>query len=267
MDKCTDEGSTRFYVQTYDVSVSDWPGEIDFYRALIDEISVDDRSVLEVACGTGRVTIPLAQTGAKIAGLDHSTEMLTVARTKSYGVENVRWIEGDMRSFDLGETFALVLIPGHSFQNLLTPEDQLMCLQAIRRHLVPGGVLVIHLDHPNIGNISWLGDLVRDKGGVFEEAESFQHPKTGHKVRALRAWSYEPSTQTAVQQTAWEEIDAEGQIKDRWERGPIRIHCVFRFEMEHLLNQAGYDVQTVYGDFFRGALQDESEEMVWVAKG
>ena len=264
MGEWTDKRSTQFYAQTYDVSVSDWPGEMDFYRALVEKISADDRSVLEVACGTGRVTIPLAQTGAKIVGLDHSTEMLTVARAKSSEIENLCWVEGDMRSFDLEETFALVLIPGHSFQNLLTPEDQLMCLQAIKRHLVPGGVLVIHLDHQNI---DWLGSLVRDQGGVFEEAESFQHPKTGYTVRALRAWSYEPSTQTAVVQTAWEEIDIEGQIMARWERGPIRIHCVFRFEMEHLLNRVGYDIQAVYGDFFRGALQDGSSEMVWVAKG
>ncbi len=105
------------------------------------------------------------------------------------------------------------------------------------------------------------------EGGVFEEAEQFRHHETGRQVRTFRAWSYEPSTQTATVQTVWEEIDADGRGTDRWESGPIRIHCVFRFEIEHLLNLAGYDVEAVYGDFFRGELTDESEEMVWVARG
>jgi len=75
-----------------------------------------------------RVAVRLAQDGARIVGLDISPEMLEVARAKSAGIENVRWIEGNMRSFDLGETFALVLIPGHSFQFMVSEEDQVACL-------------------------------------------------------------------------------------------------------------------------------------------
>jgi SAM-dependent methyltransferase len=264
MSRYASERSAQFYAQTYDVSVSDWPGEIAFYRALAEEVCSDGSPVLELACGTGRVAIQLAQADVEVVGLDLSRDMLDVARVKSSELTNARWVEGDMRSFDLGEAFGLIIIPGHAFQNLLTPEDQRACLKSIKQHLIREGVLVVHLDHQNV---DWLGDLIRDKGNVFEEAEQFQHPETGRQVRTFRAWSYEPSTQTAVVQTVWEEIDADGRATDRWESGPIRIHCVFRFEMEHLLNLAEYDVQAVYGDFFRGELTDESEEMVWVARG
>ena len=65
---------------------------------------------------------------------------------------------------------------------------------------------------------------------------------------------------------AWEEIGPDGQVIDRWERAPIRLHCVFRFEMEHLLVRAGFQIEAPYDDFFRGDLQDESTEMVWVAQ-
>jgi SAM-dependent methyltransferase len=264
MSRYASERSTQFYAQTYDACVADWPGEIAFYRALAEGVSSDDRRVLEVACGTGRVAIQLAQADVEVVGLDLSTEMLDVARVKSSGLTNVRWVEGDMRSFALGETFGLIIIPGHAFQNLLTPEDQVACLKSIKQHLIGEGVLVVHLDHQNV---DWLGDLIGDKRNVFEEAEQFQHPETGRQVRASRAWAYEPSTQTAIVQTVWEEIDADGQVVDRWESGSIRLHCVFRFEMEHLLSLAGYDVEAVYGDFFRGELTDDSQEMVWVARG
>ena len=263
MSKFATERAREFYAQTYDVSVSDWPGEIDFYRELAAEANGDSQSVLEVACGTGRVAMRLSRDGIKVVGLDYSSAMLDVAREKSAGMSNIRWVQGDMRSFELGEAFGLVIIPGQAFHNMLTVADQIACLQSIQRHLVPRGVLVVHLDHQNV---SWLGDLRSDKGGGFETAEQFSHPKTGRQTRTSRAWSYEPSTQTAVAQTVWEEIDADGKVTDRWESGPIRLHCVFRFEMEHVLALTGFEVEAVYGDFFQAELTDESEGMVWVAK-
>jgi ubiquinone/menaquinone biosynthesis C-methylase UbiE len=260
------ENTRQFYAETYDVSVPDWPGELDFYRSLVDQVVNANRgAILEIACGTGRVAIRLAQSGANVVGLDHSPEMLEVARQKSIDLQTMRWIEADMRSFELAETFGLVIIPGHAFQNLNTPEDQAACLVCIKRHLNPGGLLVVHLDHMNDHNVRWLGDLCEEKGGVFKAAEQFRHPTTGRPVRTSRAWSYEPATQTAIVQTIWEEIEADEQIVGRWESGPIRLHCVFRFEMEHLLRRVGFEIDAVYGDFFRQALQDESSDLIWVA--
>jgi hypothetical protein len=189
--------------------------------------------------------------------------MLEVARGKSAGMPNVRWVAGDMRSFELGEEFGLIIIPGHAFHNVLTPQDQVACLECIKRHLLPGGVLVVHLDHQNVG---WLGGISGEHGGRFEAAEEFTHPQSGHQIRTSRAWSYEPATQTAISQKVWEAIGADGQIVERWEREPIRLHCVFRFEMAHLLARVGFQVEAVYGDFFRRELADESTEMVWVAR-
>ena len=261
-----EQNADEFYAETYDDSVPDWPGEIDFYRALAGKVKSAGGTVLEIACGTGRVAIRLARDGVKVAGLDLSPEMIAVAEQKSTGLANVRWFREDMRAFRLKGKFDLVLIPGHAFQNLNTPEDQAACLRCIKRHLNPGGVMVIHLDHMNAENVRWLGGLCGDKGGVFEGAEQFKRPQTGRQTRASRAWSYEPSTQTAIVRTIWEEMDADGQVVNRVEREPIRLHCIFRFEMEHLLARAGFRIEAVYGDFFRHELQDDSPGMIWVAK-
>jgi hypothetical protein len=114
--------------------------------------------------------------------------------------------------------------------------------------------------------VKWLGSICGEKRGVFEPEESFTHADTGRETRALRAWSYEPSTQTAIVQTIWEEVGPSGEVVNRVERDPIRLHCVFRLEMEHLLARAGYVPRAVYGDFFRGELLDDSPSMIWVAE-
>jgi ubiquinone/menaquinone biosynthesis C-methylase UbiE len=263
MKKTNATRSREFYARTYDLSVADWEGELDFYRSYSSAAAANGKSILEIACGTGRVAIRLARDGVRVVGLDFSPPMLAVAREKSRGMANMEWVEADMRDFDLGETFGLILIPGHAFQNLVEAEDQVSCLRSIQRHLDREGTLIVHLDHQNLG---WLGDLVRDKGGVFEEAEQFLHPETGRTIRTSRAWSYERSTQTAIVQTLWEDVDEEGNILERWDSGPIRLHCVFRFEMEHLLRLTGFEVEALYGNFHREELSDESDGMIWVAK-
>ncbi len=263
MAKFSTERAREFYAVTYDTVVPDWPGEIAFYRELAAETHSKGQAVLEIACGTGRVARRLAQDGINVVGLDLSPAMLSVAREKSIGMSNARWVQGDMRSFELGETFGLAIIPGHSFQNILTAQDQVATLRAIKQRLVPGGILVVHLDHLSV---SWLGELTGDQGGVLETAGSFCHPETGQQIRTSQAWWYEPATQTAVSQTVWEAIDANGEVLDRWESGPLRFHCVFRFEMEHLLERTGFVIESVYGDFFRNELQNESSEMIWVAR-
>ncbi len=98
--------------------------------------------VLEVGCGTGRVLIPTARAGIEITGLDLSPHMLEVCRGKLEAEpeevrSRVRLVEGDMRQFELGQTFRLVTLPFRPFQHLTTVEDQLACLGCIRR--APGG--------------------------------------------------------------------------------------------------------------------------------
>lgn len=245
----------------YHTTLPEWPGEFDFYRDLARET----RSlgpILEVACGTGRISIDLAQQGMQVTGLDLSPEMLAIARHQSAGIKNIRWEVADMRTFDLDERFGLVLIPGHSFQFMLTPADQLGCLTSIKRHLLPGGRLVVHVDHQDLG---WLWSLYKENGGKFEKVREVAHPDSGNPVAVFQAWSYEPATQTACASTLWEEHDAGGNLVRRWERGPVALHCPFRFEMEHLLSRAGFTITAVYGNFERSPLQNDSSEMISVS--
>ena len=246
--------SEQLYAELYDNTVPDWDGEIDFYREL-----ARGKTVLEVACGTGRVTLRLVEEAVNIVGTDLDEEMLAVARKKSEGMANVRWERGDMRTFDLGSQFDVIISPGHSFQFMCTPEDQLKTVENFRRHLLPGGMLVIHLDHQDL---DWLGGLK----GEFEQARNVIQLQTGNTIRSAFAWTYERATQTATVITKWEEIGSNGSVLHSWESIPKALHCVFRFEMEHLLARAGFEQRIVYGDFFKNTLNETSSEMIWVTK-
>jgi len=256
------ERVAMFYAETYDDSVQDWPGEIEYYTEATAQMRVSPASILELGCGTGRVLMRLAANAGSAVGLDSSPQMLEVARRKSTGLNNVRWIEGDMRAFDLGEEFGLVLIPGHAFQHLNTVDDQLRCLQCVRRHLLPNGRLLVHVDHQDI---TWLAGITGREPGQFEARGRFTRSQNGHEIQSYGAWSYEPCSQTAVSEARWEELDADGRVVDAWQTARVRLHCVFRFEMEHLLARAGFAVEALYGDFNRGPLADDSSDMIWVA--
>jgi len=87
----------EFYAETYDATMNDWPGEIDFYKRLAGEAPSRGGEVLELACGTGRVAIQLVRAGVRVVGLDISKPMLEIARVKARGLANSTWVEGDMR--------------------------------------------------------------------------------------------------------------------------------------------------------------------------
>lgn len=247
----------RIAAEIYDQTVKDWPGgEMDFYR----EAARGARSILEVACGTGRIGLRLAKAGWSVTGFDLSPHMIEIAKDKAEGIPNIDLVVADMMSFELGKTFDLVIIPGHSFQFMLTIEAQLACLTLIRRHLSDKGRLIVHVDHQDL---EWLGALPVEPQGELGDPSEIRLPD-GRAFRTRKRWSYDRVTQTAALMTKIEQLDTSGEVIDSVMRGPVRMHCFFRNEMEHLLEGAGFEVPALYGDFARGPLTNDSTEMIWV---
>ncbi len=103
---------------------------------------------MRLGCGTGRITMALAQMGKRVTGLDLSERMLERAARKRAALnkeerERVHLVQADMAQFDLGEKFQLVIIPFRPFQHLLEVRDQVACLERVRKHLRPGGRLIL----------------------------------------------------------------------------------------------------------------------------
>ncbi|MBZ5740964.1 class I SAM-dependent methyltransferase [Nocardioides mangrovi] len=94
--------------------------------------------VLDAGCGTGRITVRLAELGYDVVGVDVDTTMLAVARREHPGLD---WRDGDLASFELGETFDLVLLAGNIIP-LLEPGTLLDVAQRLAEHVASGGVVV-----------------------------------------------------------------------------------------------------------------------------
>lgn len=120
---------------------------LSFYLGMAAEYGP---KVLDAACGTGFLLIPMAKAGVDICGFDLSDEMLAECRRKAdrKGVEINVWLD-DMRSFDAGQKFDLIFIAGNSFQHLMTDEDIAAAFNAIRDHLTENGRFVVEIFNPS----------------------------------------------------------------------------------------------------------------------
>lgn len=153
MDKADDYVDYGFVAEMYDyVAPYAARRDVDFYVEVALELS---GPTLEIGCGTGRVLIPTARAGVEIVGLDLSPNMLATCRQRLAAEppavrERVALVQGDMRRFDLGRTFRLVTTPFRPFQHLTTVDDQIACLQSIRRHMEPAGTLILDLFNPSL---------------------------------------------------------------------------------------------------------------------
>ena len=100
-------------------------------------------AILDVCCGTGIVTIPLAEkTGFEVHGVDVAEDMLAVARAKSQHLHNSHFHLADALDFHLDQQFTLSIMTGNAFQAFLTEENAVRLLQNIHQHLSEGGLLI-----------------------------------------------------------------------------------------------------------------------------
>jgi SAM-dependent methyltransferase len=119
-----------------------------FYKGLAHQ---QKGSVLELACGTGQLLIPIADSGFRSAGLDLHPGMLAAARSRAQTAHaDVALIEDDMRSFSLDEKFSLVFIARNSMLHLHTRDDFAQFFDAVRRHLESGGLFAFDIFNPSI---------------------------------------------------------------------------------------------------------------------
>lgn len=254
----TDADSSR-QAELYDQLNPGLPGDVDFYLALARECAPP---VLELGCGTGRVTTPLARAGIGVIGLDRSAPMLKVAIRKSAGVDGLSWVQGDMRAIPIGARFGLVLIPYRAFLHLMTTEDQQRTLASIYEHLSPGGRLAFNIFNPSITAIAaWMGELSGSQRFLMD----YRDPSTRRVHTVWQSQRYRQAEQRVEDLHIDEERDQANRVLSKTYR-ENKLRYVFRYEMEHLLRQAGFDIEALYGWFDRSPFGDQSTEMVWVAR-
>lgn len=203
--------------------------------------------VLEVGCGTGRVLLPTARAGIEITGLDASPHMLAMCRERlakePKDVQSrVQLVQADMRNFNLTRTFALATIPFRPFQHLLTVPDQTSCLANIHHHLAGGGLLIFDLYNPS------LDFLVNSPiGEETDEEPEFTTPDGRRVIRRQKKISENRFNQVNRHELIYYITHPNGR-KERLVHA-FDFRYIFRFEAEHLLARAGFQVEQLYADF------------------
>jgi SAM-dependent methyltransferase len=228
--------------------------DVEFYVDLCREAG----DALEVGCGTGRVLIPAASSGSVVTGIDRSSQMLARCRTKVDALPaaagaRVTLIEADMTSFQLSRTFKLIIAPFRPIQHLITVDEQLSFLQCVHRHLEPGGKFVFDVFHPNLASLARPGSP-----DEVEETPEFSLPDGRRFRRTFRL----PRKHYAEQCVDCELIYY---LDGRRIVQAFAMHYFFRFEMEHLLTRAGFEIAALYGSFDGSHFVDDSPEMIFTA--
>ena len=169
----------------YDTLFANMDQDLAFWSNLASEYG---DPILELGCGTGRVTITLARAGFSVTGIDNSMGMLREARRKSAeaGVE-VEWIRADMRDFDVEKVFSLIILPSNALCHLLNLSDFEACLANVRKHLAPGGRFVIDVFVPKM-------ELLINTPGERSPFAEYDDPDGRGRIVVTHSYVYESDT-------------------------------------------------------------------------
>jgi SAM-dependent methyltransferase len=244
----------------YDLQHATYTPDVSMYLQFADQsrgVAPGNVGVLEIGSGTGRVMVPLVQAGHRVVGVDESPQMLSIAREALQALPRERWqlIEADACALDLHERFGLAFIALNTFLHNLTREGQLAMLAVCRRHLAPGGTLVVDL--PPNDELSYQPD---DGGYEFE------------------ATLMDPQTETVIDKYVASRVfwadqmqELSYRIEEKTTAGAethtvtFRLRHVFKHEMELLLLSAGFTAWHWYGDYDMQAYGEGSPRMIVVA--
>ena len=210
--------------------------------------------VLELACGTGQLTTPIAALGLPTVGLDRSHAMLKVARQRaSAGGATMSFVQGDMRDFALGRHFDLIFVARNSLLHLLSTTDLVAALTAVRRHLTPDGIFAFDIFNPNPRL------LTRPRGQRFPIMEVMTEAFGPLQVDDTPDYDAE----TQVNRATWH-ISAPGK-PDAWTVSLV-LRSIFPEELPALLSAAGLELVSRFGELSREPFVPDSRAQVCVCR-
>ncbi|MCH7737281.1 MAG: class I SAM-dependent methyltransferase [Chloroflexi bacterium] len=194
--------------------------------------------VLELACGTGRVANTLAIEGFRVTGIDNSDTMLSEARRKSefQGID-VEWVLADVRHFELGTTFPLIIFPFRSIAALLTAKDLEACLSCVKKHLKAGGKFIIDAFNPD------LDIMCRGSEDRYPFAE-YPDPEGKGTIVVTQSNVYDAASQiNRIKLFLKLPTRTEEMIEE------LNLRIYFPQELNALLEYNGFNIEDKFGDY------------------
>jgi SAM-dependent methyltransferase len=209
--------------------------------------------VLELACGTGKLLEPIAQAGFAATGVDVSEPMLAEARRKAHAAGSAaRYVHADIRSFSLGERFALIFIAGNSICHLLDIDSFDACMARVREHLAEGGRFIVDVYVPSL-------PLLMVNPNVRQKLTQYDDPDGAGRVVVTHTASYDAITQIRSARTFHQ---FPGKAAER--EGSLVLKMYFPQELQALLRHNGFRIVEAYGNYDKSPLTSGSPKQIYI---
>ncbi len=215
-------------------------------------------TIIDLACGTGRLTIPLAENGCKLIGVDIHKGMLNEARRKtSHLALPIEWIEQDCTKLNVPSKSNLIYSVGNAFQHFLTNQSQDELLSSVHKQLQFGGIFIFGTRFPSVEEL--LQPSTEEYWRTYTDSE------TSQIVDLYTISQYDALNQIQHYTTIRKYKNSDGQIVDE-KRTNICLRYVFPKEMERVLHDNGFEIVSVYQDWNETPATNDSHELIYVCK-
>ncbi len=240
----------------YDAEHAHFREDLDMY---LNYAELSGGAILELACGSGRALLPLAHEGYEVIGVDSSPRMLELARQRIQHEKltgRCTLVEQDMRTLTLGRKFRMAFVALGSFAHLVNRRDQKQALAAIRSHLSTGATFLLDISNADARYMEELGSHMLHQGtwrnddGTFLSHFVSPANATDRHLLELTHFYDQQSQSSSVQRTIV----------------TTQLYLFERGEMELLLEQAGFSVKEIYGNYDLGPYHLESPRMIFLAE-
>lgn len=252
----------------YDLEHDSFTDDVRFY---LDLAAGTGPLVLEIGCGSGRVTLPLAEAGSQVTGVDASAAMLATCRERLEQVparvaRRVTLVHADARALD-GQApgpYSLALIPLNTLAHFATLADRVAVLASIRERLAPGAPLALDLDLEGPRRLLAAQGQLWHMGTWDVPAAGRQDGETltsvSHLVSAARA----PDGEGLLVTHFYDALTAGGEVRRSLARMALAV--LTRDEVQLTLERAGFIVEDVYGSYELDRYEAGAERAIFVAR-
>lgn len=239
----------------YDANIYDglntFLSDLQFYKKWLPKNK--EAKILELCCGTGRLTVPIAKAGYNICGVDYTSSMLEQAKVKASeaGLE-INFIEADIRSLNLQEKFDFIFIPFNSIHHLYKNEDLFKALNGVKNHLKEGGLFLLDCFNPNI---QYIVEGEKEQRKIAEYTT-----EDGRAVLIKQTMRYESATQ--INRIEWHYF-INGEFHSIQN---LDMRLFFPQELDSYLEGAGFEISHKFGSFEEELFENKSEKQIFVCK-
>jgi ubiquinone/menaquinone biosynthesis C-methylase UbiE len=215
------------------------------------------QSILELAAGTARAAIPLAQAGHRVVGVDYDPAMLELGRRKCDAVgltdRELRLVEGDCLDLKLGERFDWVCVFFNTFLAFTTLEAQDAVLQGALRHMKPNGRFWLDVFQPDLKRLA--RPVSRDLAPAL-----FHVPRLDRAVLKTTDIVQHPERQAQRVTFKYQWVGKAGQVKRQ--SFSFDLTYIFPRELRVLLERNGLEIEHLWGDYDGSPINANSPRII-----